>query len=285
MIGIAPNDIFPLNYPQGDPSLPACGAKVIPVALDWTIDNEYRVSLTNVQQQKSFGSLRCLWIDNTQSLYDVTITINGTNQTFIAPAASANYYPVINVNVPEIDFIRQSISASNYTKILFLNFVPVLRLTDPSNFPNLINVDVVNFPILQDVSIQSSVSLPVHGNITVSGIVQCYGHIYNLDTGLIIGTTAVNMGNTSRTKLAGIMVVNNAAVLASGTTNLIINSRNGANVLTLALPTDITSGNAPYTCLNISDLNITLPTGTNPVTAQLSDNLTSGSFFAALSSY
>ena len=284
MIGIAPQDIFPLNYPKGDSTLPPCGAKVIPISLDWGIDNEFRVSLTNIQQQKQFGALRCLWIDNTNSIYNVTVKINGTNQTFIAPGGSANYYPIINVNVPEIDFsIAATIAPSYNTQILCLNFVPFLRLTD--NFPSLLNVDVVNFPALQDVSIQSSVSLAVHGGVTVSGIVQTYGKNANLDTGLIVGTTAVNMGNTSRTKLTGIMVVNNGAVLAAGATNLIINSRDGTNVLTLALPTDIISGNAPYTCLNIFDLYITLPTGTNPVTAQLSDNLTSGSFFVSLTSY
>jgi len=255
VIGIAPNDIFPLNYPKGDSALPPCGAKVIPISLDWGIDNEFRVSLTNIQQQKPFGALRCLWIDNTNSIYNVTVKINGTNQTFTAPGGSANYYPVININVPEIDFsIAATLAPSNNTQILCLNFVPFLRLTD--NFSS-----------------------------TVSGIVQTYGKNANLDTGLIVGTTAVNMGNTSRTKLTGIMVVNNGAVLAAGATNLIINSRDGANVLTLALPTDIISGNAPYTCLNIFDLYITLPTGTNPVTAQLSDNLTSGSFFVSLTSY
>ena len=126
MIGIAPNDIFPLNYPKGDSALPPCGAKAIPVNLDFSIDSEYHISLTNVQQQKGFGSLRCLWINN-NSIYPLTVVVNGTNQTFSVSSGYAAYYPIINVNVPELDIILQA-KTSKIIQILCLNFVPQAQM-------------------------------------------------------------------------------------------------------------------------------------------------------------
>ncbi len=183
MIGIAPQSLFPLKYPKTDPSIPPAGAFAIPVTLDWTSHTEYRVSLNNIQQQKPFGSLRCIWIDNRNVANAVTIAVNGTDQIFVAPASSANYYAVINMNVPDVDFTVSG-TVTNQTNVIFLNFVPSFAMqtalavqpisgTVAASQSGAWTVGVNNFPSTQAVSGTVAVSnfpatQPVSGTIAAT---------------------------------------------------------------------------------------------------------------------
>ncbi len=183
MIGIAPQSLFPLKYPKTDPSIPPAGAFAIPVTLDWTSHTEYRVSLNNIQQQKPFGSLRCIWIDNRNVANAVTIAVNGTDQIFVAPASSANYYAVINMNVPDVDFTVSG-TVTNQTNVIFLNFVPSFAMqtalavqpisgTVAASQSGAWTVGVNNFPSTQAVSGTVAVSnfpatQPVSGTVAAT---------------------------------------------------------------------------------------------------------------------
>jgi hypothetical protein len=172
--GIAPPDVFPLNYPKGDPTLPERGAKAVPVILDWNKDNEYSVSLLQVREQKFFGSLRCIWIDASECTQSITVAVNGTEQIFNVPAGSANYYAVVNLNVPVVTFVVPVLKAEQ-CRILFLNFQPSIAMgsqlaltgsviVDQGTSPWIIsgavqaaqsgawNVGVNNFPAVQPIS-------------------------------------------------------------------------------------------------------------------------------------
>ncbi len=127
MIGISPSSIFPLRYPKGDPTLPASGAFAIPVSLDWSQDNAYSIDLNNIQQQKPFGSLRCIWIDASAVAQTVTVGVNGTEQVFTVQPGQADYFPVLNMNVPLVEFSLANKEAS-LLRIILLNFCPAFPM-------------------------------------------------------------------------------------------------------------------------------------------------------------
>lgn len=141
----SPTSIFPLRYPQGDPSLPNGGAKAIPVNITMGAD-DWTVNLTILRQQKGFGSLRCIWIDTLDMTAPLLVCVDGTTQRFEVPAGTTGYYPVVVVNDPVVKFILNPYtSGSNYLRAVFLNFIPVVN-------PPLGNVGVNNFPSVQPIS-------------------------------------------------------------------------------------------------------------------------------------
>jgi hypothetical protein len=162
--GITPTAIFPLQYPKGDPTLPERGAKAVSQELNWSADSQFTVSLLQMQQQNFFGSLRCIWIDCTDVDVPCTVAVNGTEQVFIVPANTSNYYAVINLNVPVVSFSIGAETAA-VTRVLFLNFVPSIAMQNALSFSGAITVSgtvaVSNFPATQNVDIVASETLPV----------------------------------------------------------------------------------------------------------------------------
>jgi len=276
MIGIAPNDIFPLNYPQGDPSLPACGAKAIPVNLDFSIDSEYHISLTNVQQQKGFGSLRCLWINN-NSIYPLTVVVNGTNQTFNVSSGYAAYYPIINVNVPELDIILQA-KTSKIIQILCLNFVPQAQMIVEQAQTQ--QVDVINFPLSQNVIIQSSVNLPVSGTVSVGNFsaANVASKVYTA----AISAAQVSIGLSATTLVFGMSIYANNTVAVSDTLTLTLSGGNNTVVASVDVPAAITVAGIQGMVANLNNLRIALTNSGVSPKINLSGALTSGSYLINL---
>lgn len=245
MIGITPTDIFPLNYPCSDPSIPSKGAKAVPVVLDWSKDNSYEVNLLQVRDQKNFGSLRCLWIDARQCIQNFTVAVNGTEQIFLVLAGTANYYPVINLNVPNITFSMSSVESS-LARIICINFVPAL------NAPNQ-SVVVSNFPILA-----TQIS---------SDYVHRTGFNHFFGPGI--------------TLLKSIYIVSNSPMLAGFTeVDFYIADNNNHVLCDFLLP--ISASTTPLaTLVDMQNLNIAV--AASPLLLYLSNALDSGSYFIALS--
>ncbi len=96
-------------------------------------------------------------------------------------------------------------------------------------------------------------------------------------------TTAVAMFSATNQHINSIYIVNNQAVLAAGSVVLTLTNGQGGVIGRFTLPTATGAAPSPYTVVDMQGLYIaSLNGGTNP-TASLSANLTSGSFFMALS--
>lgn len=170
--GITATSIFPLDYPKSDPTIPAKGAKAVSVVLDWSKDAHYDVSLLQVQEQNFFGSLRCIWIDASAVNVPITVAVNGTEQIFVVPANTSNYYAVINLNVPVVTFTIGAETAS-IARLIFLNFVPSIAMQEQLAISGTVtvsgSVSVTNFPATQNVNLTgTTVTQPVSGSVSVS---------------------------------------------------------------------------------------------------------------------
>lgn len=156
MLNITPTSIFPLKYPKGDSTIPDKGAMAVPVDLDWSKSTSYSVSLLVVQEQKFFGSLRCMWIDASANTHPITVAVNGTEQVFTVAAGSANYYAVVNLNIPVVS-LTIGAGEATLTRVIFLNFVPEISMAGQVSIAGTVtvsgNVTVNNFPALQKVDL------------------------------------------------------------------------------------------------------------------------------------
>lgn len=156
MLNITPTSIFPLKYPKGDSTIPEKGAMAVPVDLDWSKSTSYSVSLLVVQEQKFFGSLRCMWIDASANTHPITVAVNGTEQVFTVAAGSANYYAVVNLNIPVVS-LTIGAGEATLTRVIFLNFVPEISMAGQVSIAGTVtvsgNVAVSNFPALQKVDL------------------------------------------------------------------------------------------------------------------------------------
>ena len=219
--------------------------------------------------------MRCIWIDNFNS-FDVTVLVNGTNQSFIVAAGEANYYPVINVNVPDLFFSVAGVSNNN-TNIICLNFVPALNFVVPS--PAFQTVTVTNFPFLQNVNINGSI--PLTASISNFPAANVAAHIY---TASIISAD-VPIALTSSTLIYGISVYAFNAKAAGNVLTLQVIAGNAVVALNIAVPTDIATGpgiSGPIVTLN----NLRVVLVNNAIVPKLrliSSGLTSGSYLVTLS--
>lgn len=309
MTGLTPTDIFPLNYPKGDTTIPEKGAKAVPFILDWSKDNNYTANLLQVRDQKFFGSLRCLWIDASLCTQNFTVAVNGTEQIFTVIAGTSAYYPVINLNVPVVTF-SMTLLESSLARIICLNFVPAISapLKFPSgiqpisgtvavsNLPATQNVDVLNFPATQPVSGTVAVgNFPATQNVDVlnfpatqpvSGTVSVFNFpatqnvvsISGAHTSTIVVTAIpASLVNSALnlTFLRSVSIFFNGATVLPGTT-ISIYDQSGALVFN-----QIIAATTNYTGIFVQILNLARPLalGPNNTMAQLSANPSSGTIY------
>jgi hypothetical protein len=179
MTPITASTIFPLKYPKGDPSIPLQGALAVPVEIDFSQDTQFEIYLQQLREQNNFGSLRCIWIDNSANSESIVVAINGTDQILNVPANSQNYYAVIILNLPTVTLTVSSLAeTATPVRLIFLNFVPFIPIPPQltisgtveiagtvavSNFPNPQNVNVENasIPVTQSGSWDVTVNQPV----------------------------------------------------------------------------------------------------------------------------
>lgn len=238
MLNITPTSIFPLKYPKGDSTIPEKGAKAVPVDLDWSKSTSYSVSLLVVQDQKDFGPLRCIWIDASANTHPITVAVNGTEQIFTIQPGTANYYAVVNLNIPVVSFTIGAGEAT-LTRVIFLNFVPEISMAGQltiagpinvtgnvavTNFPANQAVNVTNFPATQTIAGNVAVTnfpanqavnvtnfpavQPVSGNVAVTNFPA---------TQTIAGTVTANQGtNPWVVSLASTTITGTVAVTQSG---------------------------------------------------------------------
>jgi hypothetical protein len=113
---------FPLSGAFGSPlnfAPPPEGCRAIPLTIDfstqgWTFD------LQSVISRGVISALTCIFIDNSPNSNPLTITINNSAQTIIAPALSQGYYPVLCPNPAK--FTATCTGGATNTKIHLLNY-------------------------------------------------------------------------------------------------------------------------------------------------------------------
>lgn len=109
---------LPNNVQTGDA---ACeGRKSITTIIDFNIGLNFSLDLTSIQQMQNWiRSVQCLYIDNADNAFAITLTMGVTNQRVIVPANSQGYYPVLQPNPPVLQFVSGSVGT---LKIQILNF-------------------------------------------------------------------------------------------------------------------------------------------------------------------
>lgn len=75
--------------------VPAEGPKVLTVPLPFGTATIVNVDLTQAYENKSFSFVQCLYLDNSLNASGVTLSIQGTAQTFTCPPGSIGAYSVI----------------------------------------------------------------------------------------------------------------------------------------------------------------------------------------------
>jgi hypothetical protein len=92
--------------------------KCVTIDLPFNTTNPIQIDLTTLQEQKQFVGLQSLFIQTTTDI--ITITVEGTRQVFVIPAARCAYLPIV---CPDKD-IRLTISSSGVAvgRILLMNY-------------------------------------------------------------------------------------------------------------------------------------------------------------------
>lgn len=214
-----------------------------------------------------------------------------------------NFPAVQTVNVnnfPTTQPISGSVSVSNFPATQ-----PVSGTVAVSNFPATQpvsgSVSVSNFPATQTVAgtvTANQGGAPWSDNLTqVGGSAISLGqkamsasipvtmasnqNAMAIATGQITGTTAVTIGTSAFTSIKAIYVLSLGATLAAGVVELDIVDSTGTRVLRLNVPTFAAAPTtiSPIEIFDIQLLDVPLATGAGSLTANLTTNLTSGSFF------
>lgn len=95
MANIGPSP--PLQYLSLDVyngRFPAEGPKIIPVSLNFALQQSFNVDLTLAQQTAQMRSVQAVWYDNSQNATPVTILSQGTQQNLILPGHSQGCLPI-----------------------------------------------------------------------------------------------------------------------------------------------------------------------------------------------
>lgn len=261
MLNISPANIFPLKYPKTDLTLPSHGAKVVPVIINYSGDNACSINLLDVQTQKDFESLRCVWIDTRDCAQSVLVEVAGTGQRFAVPANAAGYYPLIVLNNPLIVFTVAN-PTSDSVRVMFLNFVPRYALQSTPGGGAGGNVTVDNFPAVQNI-------LPLNAGTSIT-------------TTSFKDTSKVGIIAATQTLLCGITVQSTYAVNSGGSVIFTLYSGNGASVLNLQIPVSASTPGQLNNVIALQNLAIPLINNGGNVSAKLSSALTSGSIYVAI---
>lgn len=87
--------------------IPCEGPKALCYAADFSVATEYDFDLTQQFQQNIFTMLQCIFIDNSDNSSVVEVTVNGTGQTFQAPANSCGFYTLLMTSPPKLVLASQ----------------------------------------------------------------------------------------------------------------------------------------------------------------------------------
>lgn len=103
--------------------LPCEGPKALAVKLDFSGSvKTYILDMLMLQQQYVLSLIQTLFIDMSGASNDMTVTINGSNQTIKAKAGTQGYYAVLCPNPPKLTF---SVAANGDIDTVYLINVPV----------------------------------------------------------------------------------------------------------------------------------------------------------------
>lgn len=83
-------------------ALPCEGPKALPFIMDFSAFSEFDIDLTQQYQQGQFTTLQAIYIDNSANGSTLTVTVNGTGQTIVAPKNSCGYYILLMPQPPKL---------------------------------------------------------------------------------------------------------------------------------------------------------------------------------------
>ncbi len=82
--------------------VPKEGPKSVSTVLDFTAANDITVDFTLAGQEGKISAIQSVWVDNSTNPGPLTLTVVGTGQNIVFPAASCGALPIISATRPRI---------------------------------------------------------------------------------------------------------------------------------------------------------------------------------------
>lgn len=95
------------------------GPIAIPVNVDFTTNTHYDLDGSQIEHLGFIDFLQTIYVDTTGAASAVTITVQGSSQTIVAPKNTQGYYPILSPNPWKLSF--DSAANSSVQIILFNN--------------------------------------------------------------------------------------------------------------------------------------------------------------------
>lgn len=127
-------------------TLPPEGPRTVPVNIDFSVLTEQSIDFTQSINNGWISYISGVYFDNSANANDVTLKMDGSNQSIIIPASKQGWFPILATNPPV--FTVSQASTGDVCKLQFLNF-PV--------FPYVVG----DGGGIQDVNVVSPDPLPV----------------------------------------------------------------------------------------------------------------------------
>lgn len=98
--------------------MPKEGARVVPLVFDFSLAASFVADFYTASQQQQISAIQAVFIDNSASAGQTTLTVQGTGETVIAPAYSQGVYPIAAAVHPRVTV---SNGGASTVTILFFN--------------------------------------------------------------------------------------------------------------------------------------------------------------------
>lgn len=84
--------------------MPDNGPKMLPITLDFQNNDVQVLDLQNIQSRGFLDMVQTIWVDNTPSAAETTITVNNGGQTLRIPPGDQGYFPILCPNPVLLQF-------------------------------------------------------------------------------------------------------------------------------------------------------------------------------------
>jgi len=121
-----------LDIPVFNSLFPKEGGKVIPVTLNFALQQSFALDFTLLQQSGYISLFQSVFIDNSQNTQPVTIVVNGSNQNLICPGSSQGTFILLCPNPPKMTV---NCAGGNFVNLFLCNLpLPEAVWSATSNF-------------------------------------------------------------------------------------------------------------------------------------------------------
>jgi len=98
----------------------AAGAVVYPNAVDFRVNTEVDIDLSQLTETGQVGFISGVYCDNSQGAQGITLQVIGSNQTVIFPAYSFGYLPIFVPNPPKFR-VSTPVALGGFVNLFFHN--------------------------------------------------------------------------------------------------------------------------------------------------------------------